>query len=80
MIEILYELGDLEMNECVPKFKATVKMKKPWTDEYAEKPSLDMVLEAFGDEILRGRVDDLFEVIIEEITNKTTKNRKRFNP
>jgi len=64
------------MSECAPKFKATVKMKRPWTDNYLDKPSPDTVLEAFGDEILNGDIDNLFEVIIEEITNKRTKSRR----
>jgi len=50
------------------KFKVTLKLK-PWSHitEWARKPDLDAVLEVFADLILEGKVDDLFEVTIEEV-------------
>jgi len=62
------------------RFRATVNMKKPWSTEYIRKPSIDMVLEALADEILSGRIDAYFEVIIERVTermNGCEKWRKR---
>ena len=52
------------------KFKATVKMKKPWTTEFPKKPTVDMVLEALADEILSGEIDEIFEITIEKETEK----------
>jgi hypothetical protein len=45
-------------------------MKKPWTTKFAKKPSVDMVLEAFADEILTGEIDEIFEITIEKETTK----------
>jgi len=49
------------------KFRAIVKMKKPWVDEWLKKPTKDMVLEAFAPEVLSGEIDDLFEIIVERV-------------
>jgi len=49
------------------KFKASVRMKKPWTDEYAKKPTKNMVLEALAGEILDGQIDDYFEITVEKV-------------
>ena len=51
----------------MPKFKATVKMKKPWVGEWLRKPAKDNVLEALADEILSGNTDEIFEIVVEEI-------------
>jgi hypothetical protein len=52
------------------RYKATVKMKEPWISEYVKKPTKDMILEALADEILRGEVDEIFEISIEKETTK----------
>jgi len=49
-----------------PRYKATVKMKKPWISKYAKKPTQDMILEALADEILSGEIDEIFEITIEK--------------
>jgi len=46
-------------------------MKEPWTTRYLKKPTLDMVLEAFADEILSGETDEIFEITIEKEKNNT---------
>jgi len=45
-------------------------MKKPWTSEYIKKPTQDMILEALADEILTGKIDEIFEITIEKETAK----------
>lgn len=47
------------------KFKATVRMRKAWTAVFPKKPTKDMVFEALADEILRGEIDELFEITVE---------------
>lgn len=50
-------------------------MKKPWSDEWGpkafdghmKKPTLDDVLERFGNHVVDKSLDDFFEVVIEEI-------------
>jgi len=54
----------------MPRFKATIKMKNPYTVEYAVEPTRDIVLEALADEILSGQIDHLFEIIVEKVKNK----------
>jgi len=54
------------LDKAAFKFKATVKMKKAWTDKFATYPTVDMVLEALADDIQNGNIDDIFEVTIEE--------------
>jgi len=56
-----------ELDEEKFKFKATVKMKKPWTDKFATKPTIDSVLEALASEIREGNIDDIFEITIESL-------------
>jgi len=59
------------------KFRVTVRMKKAWTTEsdYPKKPSINDVLEEFGNAILDRAIDDeIFEITVEEI-----KKRKRLN-
>jgi len=53
-----------------PRYKATVKMKKPWITEFIQKPTKDMILEALADEILSGEIDEIFEITIEKETTK----------
>jgi len=48
------------------KFRAVVKMKKPWVGEWLKKPDKERVLEAFADEILYGEIDDYFEITVNE--------------
>jgi len=49
-----------------PRYKATVKMKEPWISKYVKKPTKDMILEALADEILRGEIDEVFEITVEK--------------
>jgi len=48
-------------------FRATVRMLKPWSDTWIKRPTINDVLEAFADEIIRnGEMDKIFHVEIEE--------------
>ena len=40
-------------------------MKKPWISKYLKKPTQDMILEALADEILTGKIDEIFEITID---------------
>jgi len=50
------------------KFRITVKMKKPLIliDDWFEKPNVERVIEAFKDALMEGKIDDYFEITIEE--------------
>jgi hypothetical protein len=48
------------------RFKATVRMVKPWSDYWLRKPTVDEVLECFADAVRRGEIDDHFVVEVEE--------------
>jgi len=54
-------------SEKKAKYRVTVMMKKPWSDRFFKKPTKDMILEALVDGILRGELDELFEIKIEEL-------------
>jgi hypothetical protein len=58
-------LHSIEQQLEKPRYKATVKMKKPWISKYAKKPTQDMILEALADEILSGEIDEIFEITVE---------------
>ena len=48
------------------KFRATVKMKKPWVSEWMFEPSVDNVMEAFADDIRTKVIDKLFEIVVKK--------------
>lgn len=52
------------------RFKATVRMVKPWSDYWPKKPTKDMVLEALASEILDGKIGKIFQIEIEELSLK----------
>jgi hypothetical protein len=54
------------------RFKATVKMKKPWTTAFPTQPTVNNVLEALADEILSGKIDDLFQITVEKVKNTSS--------
>lgn len=53
--------------ESIIRYKATVKMVKEWSDFWSRKPSRNNVLEALADEILRGNIEDFFDITIEKV-------------
>ena len=70
LIELAKKKASAEEEESIEeqlkrRYKATVKMKKPWISEYLKKPTQDMILEALADEILAGEIDEIFEITID---------------
>lgn len=51
-------------------WKAIVHMKKTWVSVWLKKPGKDEVMEALADEILSGKIDDLFEIVLVETEEK----------
>ena len=51
----------------MPRYKVTIKLKKPYTSIYAFKPSKDAPIEDFADSLLTGEADDLLEIEVTEI-------------
>lgn len=69
----------IQENMQRPRFKATVKMKEPFTATFVKKPTKDNVLEAFADEILSGQMDKIFEITIKEVRNALSLKVKKPN-
>jgi hypothetical protein len=59
-------LHSIEQQLEKPRYKATVKMKKPWISKYVKKPTKDMILEDLADEILSRESGEMFEITIEK--------------
>lgn len=53
-------------SEPKPKWRTTITMKKPYTTEWPTKPNSNTVLEEFADAIADSRIDDFFDIKIEE--------------
>lgn len=55
-------------DEPTPKWRTTVSMKKSYTEEWPIKPNEEDVFVAFTDALQSSRIDDLFDIKIEEIS------------
>lgn len=54
-------------------FRATVRMRQPWSDFWVKKPTVDDVLEAFADAIRNGEIDKIFQVEIRKVSCKVAR-------